>query len=182
VPVPLGLALAGCAVVNALPFGPRVDRERILGLASTRFVPAEGDLARLGLTVRPLSEGLAREPAGRAALLGEGRILLRYVLRTEPGPALLRRYARGLPPNAAALTLGAPLRRWPALLRLVEPLDRSAPLARRLALAVRLAEASPEGEAVLARGTRARRLANLAGDGAVEALALPLRLARAALR
>lgn len=184
VPIPLRLALFGCSAVNALPFGPRVDRERILGLAGTRPMPTQADLDRIGLRVVPLSEGLLREPAARTASLAEGRVLMRYILRAEPGGALMRRYARAVARDGAApaLILNAPLRRWPGLLRFVEPYDRDAPLARRLALAARLAEASPAGEASLARHNRPRRLADLVADGAIETLALPVRAARALLR
>jgi nucleoside-diphosphate-sugar epimerase len=184
VPIPLGLALLGCAALNAIPFGPRVDRERILGLAGTRPMPTAADLARLGLRVRPLADGLLGEPAARRALLDEGRILERYVLRARPGGALVRRYVRALTRDGAVapLALPLPVRAAPGLLRFVEPLDGTAPLARRLALAARLVEASPAGEAALGRPGRARRLAGLAADGAIEALAMPVRATRALLR
>ena len=184
VPIPLRLALLGCAAVNAVPFGPRVDRERVLGLAGTRPMSTQADLDRLGLRVLPVSQGLLGEPATRRALLAEGRILTRYVLRTRPDGELVRRYVRALTRAGTVPPLALPrsVRSVPGLLRFIEPLNADAPLARRLALAARIAEASPAGETALSRHGRARRLAGLAADGAIEALAMPMRAAWALLR
>lgn len=184
VPIPLRLALFGCAAVNAVPFGPRVDRERVLGLAGTRPMSTQADLDRLGLRVLPIAQGFLDEPATRRALLAEGRTLTRYVLRTQPGGELVRRYVRALTRAGAMSPLALPraVRSVPGLLRFVEPLDRDAPLARRLALAARIAEASPTGEAAFGRRGRTRRLVGLAADAAVEAVAMPVRAARALWR
>lgn len=178
-PIPLRLALAGCSVASRLP-GLRVDRERVLGLAGTRVVDSAADLAALGLAPRPFAARLADEPAGRKALLREARTLLRYVLRAEPGGALLRRYARaaGLAGPASPLPLPGLIHRAPWLLRFSEPLRPGDGLGARLAAATRLAEASREGERALS-GPRGRRLACLLADAALESLALPVRLVHA---
>jgi len=163
-PLPLGPVLLACRVLNALPVGPKVDPERVLGLAGVRFVESRADLARLGLTVAPFAVGMAGEPAARRLVLAEGRRLLRHVLRAEPGGALVRRYARAVGPAGAI--------RLPPLLRWAEPIGGTSELRRRLGLAMALAEASPEGERALSRGG----LAGLAGDLVLDGLAMPVRL------
>jgi nucleoside-diphosphate-sugar epimerase len=177
-PIPLKIALFACAATAVLPFVPTVDTERVLGLVGTRPLPSADHLRMLGLTIQPLEARLRQEPMSRKRVLAEGRSLLGYVLRARPSDALLRRYARA----AAAKDKGGPLamslcfRRWPLLLRLTEPLPGNTPLARRLALATALAEASPEGERALAVGGRGSRVASLALDLAVDGLLLPVRL------
>ncbi len=174
-PLPLGPVLLACRVLNALPVGPTVDPERVLGLAGVRFVETRADLERLGLTAAPFAEGMAREPATRRLLLAEARCVLGYVLRGRAGGALARRYARAVGTGGAA-PLPPLARRWPGLLRWVEPLGGKSELRRRLGMALALAEASPEGERTLARGGRLGRLAALAMDLALDGLAMPVRL------
>ena len=178
VPVPLRLALLACDASAAIPIGPTVDRERVLGLAGTRTMACAGHLAGLGLAVQPIEAGLRREPASRRALLAEGLRLLRYVLRRAPGSSLLRRYVRAL---EAAGDRG-PLPGAGGWLRLVEPVRSASPLGRRLALACALAEASPEGEDALSGGSVARRMGALALHGVADALAMPVRLVQHGLR
>ena len=172
VPVPLRLALLACDASAAVPFGPTVDRERVLGLAGTRPMACAGHLAALGLTVGPIEAGLRGEPASRRALLAEGRRLLRYVLGGAPRTSLLRRYVRALEVAGEA----GPLPGGMSGLRWREPVGAGSPLGRRLALACTLAEASPEGERALAAGSVPRRMGALAWHGAIDALALPVRL------
>lgn len=183
IPIPLGLALGLAAFLNALPFGPHVDRERILGLSGTLPMATSADLAWIGLDVRPVAEGMLIEPGARRALLGEGRALLSYVLRAKPGNGLVRRYARAivLKGPAGAMRLGRLLLRVPVLLRWLEPFGGRSLLAYRLKIATALAEASPEGARALRRGGRRWRLAGLAFDGLIELLATPVRLLATAL-
>ena len=177
-PVPLRLALLACDATAAVPFGPTVDRERVLGLAGTRPMECADHLRDLGLRVEPLDVGLRGEPTSRKAVLAEGRTLLRFVLRAEPGTALLRRYAHAVAAAdpAGPLALPRALRAVPRLVRFVEPLRARSPLKGRLALATALAEASPDGERALSRGGRWGRLASLAADAALDAVAMPVRL------
>jgi nucleoside-diphosphate-sugar epimerase len=183
IPVPLGLILRLCAITNALPLMPRVDRERILGLAGNRAMATAADLARLGLEVVPFAEGVLAEPAARRALLAEGRALLRYVLRCPPGRALMRRYARAIAARGpdGAMRLGRIVLVAPWLLRFLEPFNGRSILAHRLKVATALAEASPEATRALQRGGRTRRLAAIGCDGILEVLAAPVRLAATAL-
>ena len=184
IPLPLSLVLRLCDVVNALPIGPKVDRERILGLAGTRPSDTAADLARLGLELMPFADGMLAEPAARRAVLIEGRALLRYALRAEPGSALTRRYARAI--NASgmpgAMCLARLFARMPRLIRLIEPLNGRGLLAQRLKIALALAEASPQGARALGRRSRIGLLLALACDGIVETLVFPVRLAATALQ
>jgi nucleoside-diphosphate-sugar epimerase len=183
-PVALKLALFVCNVLYHLPVGPKPDRERVLGLAGTRPMPCARHLAAIGLAVVPLAFGLRREPASRRALLDEGRLFFCYVLRRPPGKALLRRYLRALPVigEAGALPLNPLVSAWPALLRLLEPLDPATPLGRRLAMALALSEASPEGEQALTQSGRTARIAGLVCCVTVDALLLPVRMLRERVR
>ena len=177
-PVPLRAALLAASSANAVPFGPKIDRERILGLAGTRPMDCAGHLDGLGLTLAPLAQGLRSEPDGARALLREGRLLMSYVLRSSPGSALLRRYVRAVHRRGEGpLALPGSLYAIPGLLRAREPLSGATPLGRRLRLASTLAESSTEGDALLGTGSRAGRLAGLAAQGALDAAMLPFRLA-----
>lgn len=163
-PVPLRLALLGCAATVRLPFLPTVDRERVLGLAGTEPIDAADDLARLGLVVVPLARGLAREPEGRRALLREAHAFLRHAGGRPPRPALAKRYARAFPGGAIA--------RPHLPLSWREPLRGGTALADRLRAAARIAET----ESGLAGGSRTQRLAGLAAVLLGEVCKLPLRL------
>ncbi len=174
-PIPLRFALLACDVLARLPLGPKPDPERILGLAGTRPMNCEAHLRALDLTVAPLAARLRLEPASRRAVLAEGNALLTYVLRARPGRALLARYARAVG-GAGPLPLSGLLHRMPRLIRLVEPFAAGSQLSQRLGLALTLAEASPEGERALARGSKTARLCLLACDLALDAVLLPFRL------
>jgi nucleoside-diphosphate-sugar epimerase len=177
-PIPHRLALLACDALHIVPFGPKVDRERILGLVGTQPMECADHLTTLGLNVEPFAERLRREPASRKTALAEGRVMLKYILRRAPGSALTRRYARALVATGPHGPLPLPrlLHASPALLRVIEPVNRAAPLARRLALATALAEASPQGEQMLARAGRLVRILSGLADLALDALLLPLRL------
>jgi nucleoside-diphosphate-sugar epimerase len=170
VPVPLRLALLACDISAAVPFGPTVDRERVLGLAGTQPMACAAHLRELGVVVQPLAAGLRGESASRRAVLAEGRALLRFVLSARPGSALLRRYARAVA-QGGPLPLSPLLRTAPALLRFVEPFGHRSALSQRLALATALAEASPDGARALFRSGWLR----LAAEFALDALAVPTR-------
>lgn len=176
VPVPLRLALLACDAVRLVLPRSRLDRERVLGLVGTRPMDVADDLAALGVAVAPVGERLAGEPAGRRALLREGAALLAACLGRRPPSSLSRRYARAA--GGAALAR-PPLPAW--LLRWSEPFG-AGPLAGRFGLAARIVEASPEGESMLAGGSRSARLGRIAAALVLEGLALPLRLLSAATR
>jgi hypothetical protein len=183
IPLPLGPVLLMCRIINALPVGPTVDEERVLGLAGTRFLETRADLARLGIDVRPFADGMADEPLARRRLLAEGHAFLAFILRARPGGALVRRYARAVRRNGARgpLAINPLFLRWPRLIRCIEPLRGTSVLRQRLDVALALAEASPEGEAALNCSGRAGRLVGLFGDLVLDTLVLPVRLAAGAL-
>lgn len=182
-PFPARLALAlvdGSARISGLP---RVDRERILGIMGLPTIDSAADLREIGLTPRSLEAGLAPDARERRRrLLVEGRALLISVLGEAPPKGLVRRYARAVERHGdgAAIHLPALAARAPILLSLLEPVGRAdSPLSRRLALAVRIATASPVGAArchpSAAIGLMTVIL-RLVGVGAREALLFPLRL------
>ena len=179
IPIPLRLALLGCAITAHIPFIPTVDRERVLGLAGVRTLPCADHLAALGMTIMPLEIGLRREPGSRRAILAEGRALLHYVLGAPPTPMLMRRYATSIAASGeGARAMSGLYRKIPVLLRLAEPLSDRGKLSQRLRLAATLVETSPEGEAMLAAGSRAGRLAMLTAWLVRDIAALPFRLFR----
>jgi nucleoside-diphosphate-sugar epimerase len=151
--VPLRLALAGASLAGLVPFAPRVDKERILGLAGTCPIDSKADLDALGLDVQPMVVHLRRSALGTKALLREGRVLCCYILR-DPAPSdVIRRYVRAVravsqqardqaagPLALPRLTLAAP-----PLLRLYEPLRQDSLLTQRLRIATALAEWAPGG-------------------------------------
>lgn len=164
-PVPLRLALLGCDVTAKLPLFPTVDRERVLGLAGTEPIDAAEDLATLGIVVRPLAQGLAREPLGRRALIAEAKAFLRHAVPVAPEAALIKRYVRAFPDGAIS--------RPRLLLGWREPVRGA--LAARLRVAARIAEAGAAANATLSGGSRFGRLAVLGVTILLEALKLPSR-------
>ena len=173
VPVPISFALKLCDWSRSIPFIPTVDRERVLGLAGAARMESSADLSALGLSLRAPMQALMDSRVARRRLLEECAALLRYVAGVPiraPGPIIrLARVVRADPAFRSALPF--PILRWPALLRLFEPIRPSLQhgLARRLHLAAMVAETSEQ--ALKRSGFIA-----LAGQVALEALALPFRL------
>ncbi len=146
-PVPIGLALAGCDASRRLPFLPTVERERVLGLAGAAPMPSAGDVAALGLSLRDPARALGETRPARRRLLAESAVMLRYVTggRVRSPGAIIRlaRATRRDPASGRALPGLAIC--WPALLRFVEPIRPVSEhgLARRLHLAAMVAETMP---------------------------------------
>jgi nucleoside-diphosphate-sugar epimerase len=181
-PVPLSLALAVAKLSARLPFAPRIDQERILGLAGTALLDCRVDLENIDLHIRPVREGLRHDPNGRKALLREGRVLCSYVLGRPAGNALVRRYLRAI--RAVEGEVGPiALPRFsiwrPNLLRFFEPLRSDLTLARRLRIAAALAEFSTEGVESLDRFSSSNRLVKLlsiVSQLTLDIIAFPFRL------
>jgi nucleoside-diphosphate-sugar epimerase len=181
--VPLPLALFGASIASWLPYGPNVDRERVLGLAGSTQLDCKGDLETLGLSVAPVEVGLRGDPIGRKALLREGAILCKYVLRRRVRGNLIRLYARAVhtldKDQAGPLGLPWPVFYGPSLLRLYEPLSSASRLANRLRIALALVEFSAEGFQTINRFSFARRSAGLFSalwQVAADIIVFPLRL------
>ncbi len=150
-PVPSRIALLLVDILYRLPGLPKIDRERILGLAGLPVIETAGDLVALDIELRPLGRGLAQgNPRGttryRKALLREGYVHLSYVAAAPPRSGLLRAYVRAVERMGAGH--GAPVRygrlmvRFPGLMRIVEPPVGAGPVRQRLKLAYRLSEMS----------------------------------------
>jgi nucleoside-diphosphate-sugar epimerase len=180
IPVPIAFALMACDLSKTLPFVPTVERERVLGLAGAAPMASAADLAALGLSVRDPARALRDSPAVRRRLIAECRAMLRYVTGTRPrSPKAIIHLARVVQRDPAfRRALPALAVRWPALLRLLEPIRPAMHhgLSRRLHLAAMVAEtlpAPPQPE----RTWWLTITAQLAREG----LALPFRLVLSSL-
>jgi nucleoside-diphosphate-sugar epimerase len=175
VPVPLRLALLGCDLTNLLPLVPKIDRERVLGLAATEPVASAADLAALGLKIVDPAQRLASLRSERRRIIREASALLSYVAGHRIGSAAaIVRLARGIE-RLGTGSLGLPgfvLRHAP-LLCLLDPLrpSRTHRLAQRIFLASLVLE-SMDTRLDRPRPTL-RRLVQMA---IVECMIVPLRL------
>jgi nucleoside-diphosphate-sugar epimerase len=175
IPVPIALALMACDVSKAIPFVPTVERERVLGLAGAAPMASAADLAALGLPLRDPARALLDTPVARRRLIAECRAMLRYVtgirLRSPGAVIRLARVVQRDPAFGRALPALAV--RWPALLRLLEPVRPAMHhgLSRRLHLAAMVAEALPPPP----QPDRTWWL-TVASQVALEGVALPFRL------
>jgi len=116
----------------------------------------------------------------------EGRIFLNYVLRAEPEPYLVKRYADALRQVNADQPLDLPvlINRFPSLLRFVEPLGKGRTqyqkeLIKRIQYAVSLAETDPSGAGAFCEIENNNILVSLISIGVAvltEILVLPFRL------
>jgi nucleoside-diphosphate-sugar epimerase len=174
IPLPLDLVLFACAIVNAVPLLPHLDRERILGLAGTRSIETAADLRRLGLDVAPFAQGMLAEPAARRALFAEGRTLLCYASGAPADTLSLRLYARAFAKDGA-LRLPRLVHVAPWLIRFIEPVNGQGVLAKRLKLATALVSSDRSLDA-FDRRSRLERMIRLLGTLLVDAAAMPMRL------
>jgi nucleoside-diphosphate-sugar epimerase len=174
-PVPTWLALFACDLSQVIPFAPKIDRERILGLAGTAPMDSAADLAALKVSVLPAGEGLALIRPVRRRKVAEAIVLLSYVAgKRIASPAAIARLLRGIDRlGAQPLGLPRPVIAYPALLRAFEPLHSRANhrLAERLHLAAMVAE-SMHGRLAKKPPKMSRVIIELA----IDALAVPLRL------
>lgn len=151
-PVP-ALIIATAIRLVGEPLRTRTGLERLRSLFDLPVMNTAFDLQRLGLQLRPLSSGM--HPAGSARrrhLIVEGHALLSYVLRAEPGNAMLGRYVRATEKlrDGGVLALPKPFVWLPALLALIDRGNCSETtwgkeFRWRLDAATVLAEASPLG-------------------------------------
>ncbi len=147
VPIPIKAALLACDATRLIPFFPTVSRERVLGLAGAAVMDSAADLAALGIVPRDPFDALAATPAGRRRLIGDAATMLDYISgRRIRSFAALSRLTRALAHDPASrFALPGLTQRWPALLRLFEPIRPSMVhgLSRRLHLAAMVAETTP---------------------------------------
>ncbi|CAA7621333.1 hypothetical protein [Magnetospirillum sp. SS-4] len=120
----------------------------------------------------------------RRALAAEGRVLVGAILARPPGRGALRRYVAGAErfQDGIPLVLPAIVHRFPALIRAFEPVGgggNASRFAQRLALAMRVAEATPPGAALthpVQESGLAAALLRLALIATAEAVLMPVRL------
>ncbi|MBM3732178.1 MAG: NAD-dependent epimerase/dehydratase family protein, partial [Acidimicrobiia bacterium] len=182
-PIPARLALMLVDVIACIPGLPRVDRERILGIMGLPTVDSAADLRELGIEPRSLDVGLALDARERRRrLLVESRILLAAVVGAAPPGGSMRRYVHAIERFGDGHAIDLPFfaAYAPTWLAAYEPIRCSSkPLVRRLALAVRVATASPIGAKHCYCYAERGILAAVLSLGLVavrEALLLPLRL------
>lgn len=151
-PVPMAAAsVASRLMGNRLASATGLTR--LTSLFALQSMDTKTSLEKLGMSLREFPTGLQRGPSpGLRALLLEGRGLMAHCLRTPPPPWLCRRYARAV----AALHGGHPMHwpiaphRFPAWLALLDKPSKvltpdEAALRHRIAIAIAIAEASPQG-------------------------------------
>lgn len=172
-PVPFRLALALASITRAIPFLPSIDRERLLGIAGIPTLKTADDLSELNLVLRPLTEGL-KPPIYeiRRRLLDEAYVLTRYLIGGKPSAQTLKLYVNGLilHGNGSPIRLPALAIKWPPLMRIFEPRNRSESengksdtLRSRIHLALMVVESTTEG---------APRLYDYQGKGWLPAFAI----------
>ena len=123
------------------------------------------------------AEGLRRR------LLAEGRTLARYVVGSPVPAGVLRRYTRAVlaEDDREPLGLSLVVQACPRLLRWSEPVGATGRLRKRLALATRIVEMTPQAAPLFHNYEDRPRLVvwmMLAWLVAIEALLLPFRLIR----
>jgi nucleoside-diphosphate-sugar epimerase len=118
VPVPSFLVAVGIRFA-----GKNSNFERLLSLFDLPRMATETDLQKLGLLLRPLNSGMHRAGDDKKRnLIIEGRALLSYVLKRQPGSSSVRNYVRSI----ESLRVGNPIElplyfvRWPVLLSIID--------------------------------------------------------------
>ena len=156
VPVPL-IAILPIVALTGRALRRDIGAAQLGALAQTMVMDTAAHLQTSRLTLRPLAQGLeplaGRRSASlmaRRARLDEGRRLLAYLLDVRPNRSLIARYSRSLEARTADALLdcrGSTARSSLALAVLDRPDGSHAwerELQHRLALALRIAEASPQ--------------------------------------
>ena len=131
----------------------QIGIDRLTSLFELPLMDATEDLMQLGLSLRPLTEGM--HPSGsrrRRCLLQEGYALLSYLLKKPPTSSLLRRYVRAVQSLAGDVPIDLPklFLRVPSLLALLDGFEfaskrQEAEFLWRLDAATVLAEATTYG-------------------------------------
>ena len=153
-PVPLVLVTSLAAVGSTLRLLPEYYYERIRGLQGGKALMDPGaSLRALGMTLRPLDEGLFKSGQRRRNLLHEGYSLIRYVSGRKPRYSTVSRYVRVMEKVRRGRGLGlAPLYlKFPFALRCIDaqspiwakPQTFRRELAWRMNAAAILAETNP---------------------------------------
>jgi NADH dehydrogenase len=150
-PVP-SFMLRGMLAVAALKFGSQLSPSRLDSLVRLPVLDAGDDLAKLGISLRPVSSALSPSGQSTRCLLLEARALAQAITDVLPPLGLLRRYVRLLEVFGQRECLSLPKsllgrRAWLAALDSSARKRQQAPfggLIWRMNLMSRLAEAQPE--------------------------------------
>jgi nucleoside-diphosphate-sugar epimerase len=182
IPLPIKLVLLGVAIARMIPGLPNIPKERVLGLTDIELMDSQNSFAALGIKPDNVFSAFSKEnPRNRRQLLQEADTLLRYIMQRRAGSVLRRRYTRAV----EAAQEGIPIRlswavgRWPPLLRLFEPIGGAGVIADRLAIAMSIAETTPEGARKFCSLEKRSWLVSglgLVGVLMIEGLLLPIRL------
>jgi NADH dehydrogenase len=151
-PVPTALIRFGAFLLRER-MSTRLGIYRLMSLLNLPTMDTSADMQQLGISLRPLANGLTRSGSGRGRLIREGYALLRYVLRAKPESDLVRRYTRCIEGvrDGRALSLPEFVLRFSPLLALLDDnswlsrIKGGKEFAWRLNAAIVLAEASPQG-------------------------------------
>ena len=103
--------------------GKQSRLERLRSLFDLPRMATESDLRNLGLLLRPLDSGMHRAGDDKKRdLLIEGRALLSYVLKRQPGSTALRSYVRSIESLRVgkAIELPKSFVQWPVLLAIID--------------------------------------------------------------
>lgn len=150
--------------------GPRLASAtglaRLTSLFSLQPMDTRASLQKLGVSLREFPAGMPRgRTPDRRALLREGRGLLMHCLREAPQPGLCKRYARAVHALHGGQALHWPIapHRCPVWLAIVDkPASALTPdeaaLRQRMAIAIAVAEASPQGHRRFTQGPASRGL------------------------
>ncbi|MBT3766397.1 MAG: NAD-dependent epimerase/dehydratase family protein [Rhodospirillales bacterium] len=182
VPLPISFVLMGIAIARVIPGLPNIPRERVLGLTDIAIMDSPASFEALGMAPCDAISAFAQEnPKNRRRLLREGRALLTYVTGRSVRESLIRRYVRAVEATRGSIPLNLPgiVYGWPGLMRIFEPIGGAGRVADRLAIAMVIAETTPEGAKDFCALDQRSWLISIFELGvllAVEAVFLPLRI------
>jgi nucleoside-diphosphate-sugar epimerase len=148
IPLPITLVLLGVSIARIIPGLPNIPRERVLGLTDIELMDSHDSFMALGIKPHDVFSEFSKEnPKNRRQLLREADTLLRYITRRRAGSVLRRRYSRAIEAARGNVPIRLPwiVGWWPPLLRLFEPIGGVGVIADRLAIAMSIAETTPEG-------------------------------------
>jgi nucleoside-diphosphate-sugar epimerase len=172
VPVPIPIALLACRILRFVPFAPKVQEERVLGLASTTAVQSASDLEKLNVAVVDPIITLNRKITRRQQIR-EAAALLRYLTGSGVPTKAIIRLVHGVERSERRpLGLHPIFLKFPGLIRFVDPVwpKLTNSLARRIHLAAMVVESLPIA------ATRRFAIRDIVVQAGLEAIALPTRV------
>jgi nucleoside-diphosphate-sugar epimerase len=178
VPVPGFVVPFATAALRAA--GAETLAARVASLADLPPMNVAADIARLGVPLRSLAEGVQRHRPHRRALVAEATMMLHYMLGRRASLGTRRRYVTHVEQmsNGRAFEFPSLVRAWPAALRALDQrawLRNHTSLDWRFGIALTIAEASREGASRFIADARpanaALAIVRIAATGLLEAIA-----------